>query len=447
MFLKELRGHENIIEIKGIFEADNNMDIYIVCDFKETDLHQVIKSSVLEPVHEQAIIHQILKALKYMHSGELIHRDLKPSNVLLDVSCQVKICDFGLARSVASHSEDQFEFSQVLTDYVATRWYRAPELLLGSTSYTKGVDIWAVGCILAEIVLKKPLFPGSSTLDQLERIIEVTGKPSPEDQETINSPFKSQMLDSIGIRRRIPLEELIPNTSAIAIDFMKRCFQFNPSKRPSVDELLRHPLISRFHDPSRELDCPSPIRIPLDDNIRLTIKEYRDKLYEEIRAQRQIQKQEQGLTQTTPPKVAVLTTSSGTKDCAQRSANLTPTTCHTNKGGSTPATPASSKMSRSPSCKTLAPPVPHRANSFVPKTSSVTTAAKKRSSSAAKKAVSAPVVYLLNGSRAVISSVTRSPQSSFNSRLVRTPSTSSLAGRARAQSPACAKRPSTGNFR
>ena len=97
-------------------------------------------------------MYQILKALKYMHSGDLIHRDLKPSNILLNSECHVKIADFGLARSVATKEEDA---PPVLTEYVATRWYRAPEILLGSTKYTKSVDMWSVGCILGELIIGK----------------------------------------------------------------------------------------------------------------------------------------------------------------------------------------------------------------------------------------------------------------------------------------------------
>lgn len=97
-----------------------------------------------------------------MHSAEVLHRDLKPSNILLNSECHVKTADFGLARSISSKETDS---QPLLTDYVATRWYRAPEILLGSTKYTKGVDMWSLGCILAELLLGKPVFPGTSTLN------------------------------------------------------------------------------------------------------------------------------------------------------------------------------------------------------------------------------------------------------------------------------------------
>ena len=136
------------------------------------------RANILEPVHKQFIVYQCLKALKYCHSGDLVHRDLKPSNLLLNEECLLKVADFGLARSLRALQKGE-ESASVLTDYVATRWYRAPEILLGSTSYTKAVDMWALGCIIAEMFIGKPLVPGSSTMNQLERVLEITGTRPP----------------------------------------------------------------------------------------------------------------------------------------------------------------------------------------------------------------------------------------------------------------------------
>lgn len=127
-----------------------------------------------------------------MHSAQLLHRDLKPSNLLLNSECHVKVGDFGLARSLDTKDTDTIP---ILTDYVATRWYRAPEILLGSNKYTKGVDMWSLGCILAELLMGKPVFPGTSTIDQLDRVLQVTGKPTADDIESISSPLAHTMLE------------------------------------------------------------------------------------------------------------------------------------------------------------------------------------------------------------------------------------------------------------
>ena len=246
----------------------------------ETDLHAVIRANILEEIHKQYIMYQIFRSLKYMHSAQLLHRDIKPSNVLLNSECQVKMADFGLARSVAQlHSE---EGNPVLTDYVATRWYRAPEILLSSNRYTFGVDMWACGCILGELINGKPIFPGTSTMNQLDRILEVTGRPSAEDIEAIQSPFAATMLESMRAPDTPRLEAMFPSASPEALDLMSKLMHFNPDKRISAEEALRHPYCAQFHNPADEPVATSMITIPIDDNTKYTIAEYRDRLYMEI---------------------------------------------------------------------------------------------------------------------------------------------------------------------
>ena len=302
MYLQELHGHDNIVGIINVLCAENDRDIYIVTDFMESDLHAVIKGGILEQVHKQYVLYQIVRALKYMHSGELIHRDIKPSNVLLNADCTIKLCDFGLARSVATTPGFIYDTNPVMTDYVATRWYRAPEILLGSPYYTKGVDIWAVGCILAEMLIGKPVFPGTSTLDQLERVLTVTGAPTSEDIESIQSPFANTMLSSIKIpSARKTLVQLFPKATPDMLDLLEKCFRFNPSKRPSAKELLSHPLFKQFHDAKWEPDAPRIIKIPLDDNIKLSAVDYRTRIYDLIVKRKQDinskHKEEEPLTQ------------------------------------------------------------------------------------------------------------------------------------------------------
>ena len=226
-----------------------------------------------------------------MHTAEMLHRDMKPSNMLLNSDCLVKVCDFGLARSVAAIEKGGQNV--VLTDYVATRWYRAPEILLGSTKYGKAVDMWSLGCILGEMLLGKPMFPGSSTMNQLDRILELTGKPSHDDIESIRSPFAVTMLESLPATKQRTWTEMFPMASPEALDFMQRLLQFNPTRRINVVEGLRHPYVRQFHREDDEVCFPSPpIRIPLDDNQKFTVSEYRDRLYREIiRRKKEIRRQ------------------------------------------------------------------------------------------------------------------------------------------------------------
>ena len=279
-YLQALCNHENIIRLLAVLKSENDRDIYLTFDYMETDLHAVIRANILEEIHKQYVVYQLCKAMKYMHSAELLHRDIKPSNLLLNSDCHVKICDFGLCRSVAETSGP----NPVLTDYVATRWYRAPEILLGSTNYTKGVDTWSVGCILGEMLSGKPIFPGTSTMNQLEKILEVTGRPSKADIDAINSPFAATMLESLppATAQKSSLRERLPQASAEAIDFMEKCLVFNPAKRMTADMALAHPYCAQFHNPAEEPVAPKVIKITIDDNTKFSAADYRDKLYREI---------------------------------------------------------------------------------------------------------------------------------------------------------------------
>jgi mitogen-activated protein kinase 15 len=239
--LQELSGHENIIRLQNVIRAENDRDIYLVFDFMDTDLHAVIRANILEDIHKQYIIYQVLKCLKFMHSANLLHRDLKPSNLLLNSECHVKVADFGLARSLDTKEPDQ---TPILTDYVATRWYRAPEILLGSNKYTKGVDMWSLGCILAELLLGKPVFPGTSTLNQLDRVMELIGRPSQEDIDAIDCPLAQTMLESLPPTKAKRLRDVFPTASDDALDLLKSLLHFNPHKRLTAEQALRHPYVS-----------------------------------------------------------------------------------------------------------------------------------------------------------------------------------------------------------
>ncbi|XP_058034633.1 mitogen-activated protein kinase 15 isoform X1 [Ahaetulla prasina] len=294
LFLQEFGGHPNIIQLLNVIRAQNDKDIYLVFESMETDLHAVIKKgNLLKDIHKCYILYQLLKATKFIHSGNVIHRDQKPSNILLDRDCFVKLCDFGLARSLGQIEKD--EGNPALTEYVATRWYRAPEILLASKCYTKGVDMWSIGCILGEMLLGKPLFPGTSTVNQIEQILRVIPPPSPEDLEAFHSDYRASVINHVSCQPQLSLEELMPaSTPAQALDLLKRLLVFNPEKRLTAEEALEHPYVQRFHCAAKEPALDYSVTLPLADDVQLSVAEYRNRVYElilEWKASSQAQKQ------------------------------------------------------------------------------------------------------------------------------------------------------------
>ena len=212
-----------------------------------------------------------------MHSAGVIHRDLKPSNLLINSNAKIKLCDFGLARAIETDGE-----TSDLTDYIATRWYRAPEILFGSSSYTFAVDMWAAGCILAELVSGRPLFPGSSAMDQLERIISYTGPLSPTEIESMDSTFTQTMLSNLSYSRpRFSLEEKLEGAPADAIDLIKKLISFNPKLRPTAEECLEHPYVAQFHSQHKEMSAQEPVCLALSDSEKHSVRDYRNAVYRE----------------------------------------------------------------------------------------------------------------------------------------------------------------------
>eukprot|EP00900_Chrysochromulina_parva_P024698 jgi/Chrpa1/6862/Chrysochromulina_OHIO_Genome00018204-RA len=300
MFLQEMKGHEHIVTLTNVLKADNDRDIYLVFEFMETDLHAAIRASILQDIHKQYIVWQSLKALKYMHTAKLLHRDMKPSNLLLNSDCLMKVADFGLARSMhdldEGYSSEQSQHQ--MTDYVATRWYRAPEILLGSTIYGYGVDMWGLGCILGEILMGKPIFPGSSTINQLETIMELTGMPdetlmrniSPYASSMIQScsnprlpPYSgAQMLDGADDATRLRWTTKFPHASAEALDLLYQLLHIDPAKRITAIDALAHPYVATFHDESVERSAAQEVTVPIADTEKKSTAVYRERLYHEV---------------------------------------------------------------------------------------------------------------------------------------------------------------------
>ncbi|GFQ05958.1 mitogen-activated protein kinase 16 [Phtheirospermum japonicum] len=216
--LLRLLRHPDIVEIKHILLPPSRRefkDIYVVFELMESDLHQVIKANDdLTPEHYQFFLYQLLRGLKYIHTANVFHRDLKPKNILANADCKLKICDFGLAR-VAFNDTPMAIF---WTDYVATRWYRAPELC-GSffSKYTPAIDIWSIGCIFAELLTGKPLFPGKNVVHQIDLMTDLLGTPPPETIARIRNEKARRYLMSMRRKKPVPLSYKFPNADPLAL--------------------------------------------------------------------------------------------------------------------------------------------------------------------------------------------------------------------------------------
>ncbi|OBT88165.1 CMGC/MAPK/P38 protein kinase, partial [Pseudogymnoascus sp. 03VT05] len=217
--LKHLK-HENVISLSDIFISPLE-DIYFVTELLGTDLHRLLTSRPLEKQFIQYFLYQILRGLKYVHSAGVVHRDLKPSNILVNENCDLKICDFGLARI----QDPQ------MTGYVSTRYYRAPEIMLTWQKYDVEVDIWSAGCIFAEMLEGKPLFPGKDHVNQFSIITELLGTPPDDVIHTIAS-------------ENVSLEG--------SVDLLEQMLVFDPRKRVKATDALAHEYLSPYHDPTDE---------------------------------------------------------------------------------------------------------------------------------------------------------------------------------------------------
>lgn len=269
-------NHENVIGLLNVFTPSTNIedfqDVYLVNHLMGADLNSIIRTQRLSDDHVQFLVYQILRGLKYIHSAAIIHRDLKPSNIAVNEDCELKILDFGLAR----HAEIE------MTGYVATRWYRAPEIMLNWQHYNHTVDIWSVGCIMAELLTSRTLFPGTDHIDQLMRIMILCGTPDDEFLNKITSEEARNYIRSLPVIKKKNFKEVFRGANADAIDLLEKMLELDADKRPTAAEALAHAYLAQYADPNDE-----PTAEPYDQSFEdrdLSVAEWKQLVYEEVMA-------------------------------------------------------------------------------------------------------------------------------------------------------------------
>lgn len=238
--LKQLQ-HENVLSLTDILISPSQ-DIYVVTERMAVDLHTLLQISGIDGQFIQYFLCQMMRGLKYIHSAGVLHRDLKPSNILINENCDLKICDFGQARLQEAR----------MTGYVCTRHYRAPEIMLSWQTYNEKIDIWSAGCIFAEMMLRRPLFPGENHIDQFYVIVELRGSPPDGVIANITSQNTFDFVQSLPKRVGKPMSYLIPGADAKAITLLECMLQFSTEERISAAEALSSQYLSQYHDPTDE---------------------------------------------------------------------------------------------------------------------------------------------------------------------------------------------------
>ncbi|XP_065339764.1 serine/threonine-protein kinase MAK isoform X2 [Cloeon dipterum] len=229
--LKKL-SHTNVIKLKEVIRENDTL--YFVFEYMKENLYQLMRDR--DKLFPEALVRnmtfQVLQGLAFMHRNGFFHRDMKPENLLCCGPELIKIADFGLAREIRSQPP--------YTDYVSTRWYRAPEVLLHSTNYGPPIDMWAVGCIMAEMYTFRPLFPGNSEIDQIFKICSVLGTVDKRDW-----PEGYQLASAMNFKfpqfSRTPLASLVPNANDAGISLMEDLLSYDPAKRPTAVQAIRYP--------------------------------------------------------------------------------------------------------------------------------------------------------------------------------------------------------------
>lgn len=284
-FLRLLHMHENIISVKDVLipgERDKFNDVFVVFELMPTDLGRLLRSrTILTEKHIKYFMFQLLRGVNFLHGARVFHRDLNPNNILVNSDCQLRICDFGLARAAFQRGDDHVFW----TDYVATRWYRAPELILAhSTKYSTAIDMWSVGCIFAEMFGRgRPLFPGANARDQFTLILNVTGKPSSAVIARLGDKRLAQYMDALPNVPPASLSAIYKDASPGGIALLHQLLAFDPDERITAAEALALPYFDEFRTCGMGL-TPQPLdeREFCFERVRLSAEQMRTEFVKEI---------------------------------------------------------------------------------------------------------------------------------------------------------------------
>jgi len=331
--------HQNVVKVFAFHipaAEEVFTDIYMIMELVDTDLKKLCKQDVsLGPIHINMLLYNLLAGLNYMHSAGIYHRDLKPANCFVNQDCTVKIGDFGLSRAIGAEVQHHLQHlphtprggeermpqiphtkraRKTLTSHVVTRWYRAPELILMTNTYTEAIDVWSVGCIFGELLGmlegksymdRGPVFPGQSCFplsprpnhaqdydyytkgknDMLNKIFALLGTPSDEDVKACTDNDKAiryvarfPKQSGAGLKSEFPDVDV----DQAMLDILAKMLIFNPSKRISVKEALAHPLLAEVRDQTVETTAPKKVVLGFDSEQDLNERSLRKYFYEQV---------------------------------------------------------------------------------------------------------------------------------------------------------------------
>lgn len=244
--------HPNIVELKAFYysNGDRKDEVYLnlVLEYVPETVYRASRyfnklKTTMPMLEVKLYIYQLFRSLAYIHSQGICHRDIKPQNLLLDPNTGIlKLCDFGSAKILIENEPN--------VSYICSRYYRAPELIFGATNYTTKIDVWSTGCVMAELMLGQPLFPGESGIDQLVEIIKVLGTPTREQIRTMNPNYMEHKFPQI---KPHPFNKVFRKAPPEAIDLISALLEYTPTQRLSAVEAMCHPFFDELRDPNTRL--------------------------------------------------------------------------------------------------------------------------------------------------------------------------------------------------